>query len=283
MQPHNKTAALSFSKLGGSAQHQISHGSEILFRIGYAAYGLIYLLIGSLAFALAIGMGGKITDPKGALATIGQQPFGKFILLLLGVGLVGYVLWRFAQAFLNIEHKPNKAKYIFARIGQAISGIIYSAIAVVAIRGFMAEGQTSSGGGSPWARLMAMDGGHYIIMAVGAILLIVAATQVFKGVKEKFMEGFEGAHMTADEEKAVRVSGKVGYIARGVTFAIIGYFCLKAGFQHDPSEAKTTKSALEFIAAQPFGTIALGVVAAGFIAFAIHCLLAAKNQRFARV
>lgn len=283
MQPRNRSAALSFSKMGADAHHQISHGSELLFRAGYAAYGLIYLLIGSLAFALAIGMGGKITDPKGALATIGQQPFGKFILLLLGVGLVGYVLWRFAQAFLNIEHKPNKAKFIFARIGQAISGILYSAIAVIAIRGFMANGRTSGEGGSPWARLMAKDGGHFIIMAVGAIFLIVAASQVVKGIKEKFMEDFEAAQMNSDEAKAVRLSGKIGYIARGVTFAIIGYFCIKAGFQHDPSEAKTTKGALEFIAAQPFGTIALGLVAAGFIAFAIHCLLAAKNQRFARI
>lgn len=283
MQPHHKNAALSFSKMGGATQHQLSHGSELLFRTGYAAYGLIYLLIGSLAFALAIGMGGKITDPKGALATIGQQPFGKFILLLLGVGLVGYVLWRFAQAFLNIEQKPNKAKFIFARIGQAISGIIYSTIAIVAIRGFMDDGRTSAGGDSPWTRLMAMEGGHSVIMAIGIILLIVAAVQVFKGVKEKFMEDFEGARMNTDERKAVRLSGKVGYVARGITFAIIGYFCLKAGFQHDPSEAKTTKGALEFVAAQPFGTIALGLVAAGFIAFAIHCLLAAKNQRFARI
>jgi hypothetical protein len=47
-------------------------------RVGYAAKGVVYLIIGFLAAKLAIGQGGAATDQQGALHTIYDQPFGKF-------------------------------------------------------------------------------------------------------------------------------------------------------------------------------------------------------------
>ena len=54
-------------------------------RVGYAAKGVVYLIIGFLAAQLAIGQGGKATDQRGALHTIYDQPFGKFLLLVVAI------------------------------------------------------------------------------------------------------------------------------------------------------------------------------------------------------
>ena len=47
-------------------------------RVGYAAKGVVYLIIGFLAAKLAIGQGGAATDQRGALHTIYDQPLGNF-------------------------------------------------------------------------------------------------------------------------------------------------------------------------------------------------------------
>src|SRR5437879_11631312 len=90
-----------------------------LARLGYAVKGIVYLIIGGLALKLAIGHGGAATDQRGALQTIYEQPFGKFLLIIVGVGLVGFALWSFIQAIFDTEGKGTKAKGMLARVGYA--------------------------------------------------------------------------------------------------------------------------------------------------------------------
>src|SRR3954468_2573647 len=71
-----------------------------LGRMGYVAKGVVYTLIGVLAVQTAIGAGGRTTDSKGALEQVGDAPFGEFLLITIGIGLVGYALWRFIQGFM---------------------------------------------------------------------------------------------------------------------------------------------------------------------------------------
>ena len=71
---------------------------ERLARFGYAAKGVVYVLVGFLAFQAAFNWGGKITGTQGAFQTIASGPFGKVLLFLVAVGLLGYVVWRFVQA-----------------------------------------------------------------------------------------------------------------------------------------------------------------------------------------
>src|SRR5579862_8206080 len=78
-----------------------SRGFESLARSGFAARGLIYVIIGVLAIKLAVGAGGTTTNQQGALKTIAHQPFGKVLLVLVAIGLGGYALWRLIHALLG--------------------------------------------------------------------------------------------------------------------------------------------------------------------------------------
>ena len=79
-------------------------------RVGYAAKGVVYLIIGFLAAKLAIGQGGAATDQRGALHTIYDQPLGKFLLIVVAIGLLAFALWSVIQAIYDTEGKGSKAK-----------------------------------------------------------------------------------------------------------------------------------------------------------------------------
>ena len=114
---------------------------ETLARFGYATKGVVYVIVGILAVMTAIGAGGSTTGSSGAIETIAQQPFGRILVGLTALGLIGYVIWRFVQAMMDPEDKGSDAKAIVARIGYAISGIVYAGLA------FLAARMALSGGG----------------------------------------------------------------------------------------------------------------------------------------
>jgi len=59
-----------------------------LARLGYTVKGIVYVVIGWLAVMVAIGHGGKATDQSGAIQTINSLPFGKFLLVIVAIGLL---------------------------------------------------------------------------------------------------------------------------------------------------------------------------------------------------
>src|SRR5688500_17457739 len=68
-------------------------------RVGLATSGIIYLLIGILAVRIAFGDSDENADQKGAIETIGRQPFGKVLLVLLVIGFVVLTVWYAAKAY----------------------------------------------------------------------------------------------------------------------------------------------------------------------------------------
>jgi len=100
-----------------------------LARLGYACKGVVYLLIGVFAVQLALGDGGKAPDNTTALQAIYVQPFGKFLLIVVMIGLCGFVLWSLIQAIFDTEGKGRKVKGIIARLGYAGVAVAYAALA----------------------------------------------------------------------------------------------------------------------------------------------------------
>ena len=79
-----------------------------LARAGLVAKGITYAIVGALAFQVAFDAGGKLEDRPGALQAVAESTLGRFLLGALAVGLGGYALWCFAQAYLG--EKPRAAR-----------------------------------------------------------------------------------------------------------------------------------------------------------------------------
>jgi hypothetical protein len=82
----------------------------LLARLGYAVKGVVYLVIWFLAAQLAAGAGGKATDQRGAIQTISSLPFGKFLLIVITIGLFAFALWCFIQALFGTEGEGRDTK-----------------------------------------------------------------------------------------------------------------------------------------------------------------------------
>lgn len=254
---------------------------ERLARLGYTAKGIVYAIVGVLAVQAAFGTGGRTTDTKGALHTIAAQPFGKFLLVLLTIGLIGYVLWRFVQAIQDPEHKGDDAKGWARRLGYGISGLIYAGLALSAIQLITGTG----GGGSSnstedWtARLLSQPFGQWLVGTVGAFTIGLGFYQFYKAYKAKFRKQLKLQQMSPTEETWATRIGRLGLAARGVVFIIIGFFLIQAGIHSNPNEAIGLDGALQALARQPYGPWLLGIVALGLVAYAIHMWVQARYRR----
>jgi Domain of Unknown Function (DUF1206) len=68
----------------------------------------------------------------------------------------------------------------------------------------------------------------------------------------------------------VTALGRFGFVARSVVFTMIGLFLVYAAFDSNAREAKGFAGALRLIQQQAYGSILLGVTAAGLLAFGIY-------------
>ena len=102
---------------------------ERVARFGFAARGLVYILVGLLAAGAAAGMGSRATDPHGALRAVGRQPLGTAFLAVLACGLAAYAIWRFLQAGLDLERKGSGLRALAVRASFIASGIGHAGLA----------------------------------------------------------------------------------------------------------------------------------------------------------
>src|SRR4051794_22624734 len=256
--------------------HDVAHDAdpwvERLARLGYAVRGILYMTVGLLAFLLATGRGGATTDKNGTIAAIGSQPFGKLLLVIIAVGLVGYSLWGFVRAIFDPLKRGTDPKGIAQRLGYVVSGISYGLLVIPTVRFIMGDG--GSGGSSQGAqdltaKLMSQPFGVWLVGLIGLIGIGGGLGQIFQAVKADFKKDLKFHEMNGREQEfAIRV-GRFGMAARGVVFAMLGFFVVQAALQHDPKQAKGVDGALQTLLQQPYGPWLMGIVALGLVSFGV--------------
>jgi hypothetical protein len=262
------------------AARKASPWIERLARAGYVAYGVVYALVGVLAVQAAFGGGGRTASQEGALRQVLLAPLGRVLLGMIVVGLLAYAMWRLFQGILDPENEGRDAKGIARRSDHALNGLFHAALALSA--GQLVLGSGGGGGGSPddWtARLLAQPFGRWLAVIAGAVIVGAGLYQLYKAHKADFREELKSGEMSARAMTWATRSGRLGYAARGVVFAMIGVFLVQAALQTDPDEARGLGGALETLASQPFGPYLLGAVALGLVAYGVFMFVMARYRR----
>ena len=256
---------------------------KLLARFGFGAKGVVYLIIGGLALATALGVGGALTDQNGAIHVIYQQPFGVFLLIVSAIGWLGYALWCFIEAALDTEHKGADAKGVLTRVGYAAVGTIYTGLALVALglaTGKGSGGKSSNSQAQDWtARLLGFPLGVALVVLVGLIVLGIAGVLFYRAYSANFRQQLQLGKAPAEAGKGIVMLGRVGYSALGVVFTIIGIFFIVAALQHNPSQARGLSGALGTLLQEPFGHLLLALVALGLLAYGAYSLAQARVRR----
>lgn len=256
-------------------------GLHLLARAGYAARGVIYVIVGSFAALAAVGPGGETPDSRGALVEIVNAPFGKILLGMVAVGLVGYALWRAVQALLDADDHGTDLQGLVIRSGLAVSALTHAGLAVAAAGIVFGWGTGGSGDSSrEWtARLMSQPWGAWLVGAAGLAIVGAGVAHGIKAWRGDFRRRFD---IDEQEQRYIMPVSRFGLYARGAVFVIIGGFLIVAAVQNDPSEARGLSGALRALQDQPYGWILLGIVAVGLIAFGAYSIIESAYRRIGR-
>lgn len=237
-----------------------------LTRIGFAARGIMYLIIGYLALR-----SGRTEDGAGALDALSEGS-GAVLLWVMAAGFFAYGFWRLSEAWVDSEGHGSDAKGKVARFGGAISGLVHFGLGYLAIK--LASGSGGGGGDgarSGAAKALELPLGEIALFIVAAGLFATGAVQLVKAAKADFL------HQLAPEAAGqtwVKWMGRAGYAARGLIFLMMAWFLFQAGLNSDPGEAGGMAAALD-----SFPGTARKAVAAGLLLFGLFSLVEARFRR----
>jgi hypothetical protein len=255
----------------------------LLGRAGLAARGVVYVTIGTLALMEALNIGGgKVVDQRGAIGVLGDSTFGPILLWGVAIGLAAYVLWRGTQVIFGPRDDRSTKKQISKRAVALSSGVAYSGIALTALRAALGESSSSKGGSAQQqgaAYALSQPLGQWIVGAIGAAVIVAAFVQFRRALTAKFSERLDDHELSAEHSRWARNAGRAGYAARGVAFALIGWFFIQAALSDNASETGGLQQVLRTLASHSAGPILLGVVGAGLALFGVYSLVEARYRR----
>jgi uncharacterized protein DUF1206 len=248
-----------------------------LVRFGMVAYGVVHLLVAWLAIQLALGEHAKNASQKGAMQVLAKQSFGPVLLWLIAIGMFALVLWRAFEAVVGHQEYDGGKRWR-KRAVSAFKAILYGYVCYLALS--YAIGSGSSGGSSSTSytsTLMNQPFGRWLVGLVGLAIIAYGINYARRGWTEKFMENLDARGTAGDTGKAYRIVGKVGYIAKGVAFMVVGGLFVAAGVTHHAKKSGGLDQALHTVLQQPFGPFLLILIALGIACYGLFCFARARH------
>jgi fumarate reductase subunit D len=236
-------------------------------RLGYAASGVLHLLLAWVTVQLAWTSGGEQADQpaqadqQGALAQVADNGVGVVLLWVLLAGFVLLALWQATEA---IAHGSAGD-----RVKAAAKALTYAVLAATTVQ--VLTGSAGSGGsggpGQATSTLLGSAGGRLLVGAVGLGVVAVGGYHVVKGWRESFLDD-----LRAHPGRWVRRAGRIGYVGKGAALAVVGVLLVVAAVRSDPEQAEGLDAALHALAGLPFGAVLLTLVALGFAGYGVYAL-----------
>ncbi|MGH8166889.1 MAG: DUF1206 domain-containing protein, partial [Woeseiaceae bacterium] len=199
--------------------------------------------------------------------------------------LLGYAVWRFFQSILNADDHHRDAKGYIVRAGMFVSSISHLALAVycaglVWVGIGMSGGSPRSGGQentdeiASW--ILSQPYGKWLLGLVGLCIIGAGLAQLVNGYNEGYRKWLEMNPSTLD--KVTHIC-RVGLMARGVVFLIIGGMIIWAAVEVNPDKATGLGGALDALRSQPYGKWLLAIIAIGLLAFSVYSFIEAGYRR----
>lgn len=245
-------------------------------RIGIASRGVIYLLLGYLAFDIALhGSAPNQTSSTGALQALEARPGGTFLLVVLAIGLGCYAAWR----VFDVVTGTNGA---MSRVSSLVVGLIYALLCFRAVK--LVADHSAGGGGSsnpePWvAKVMSWSGGTVAIELAGAVIVAAGVGLAVWGIFHHYDKKLALERVSRPWQIVIKTLGGFGDLARGAVVALFGVYLIAAGVTSNPTHAKSVDQTLRALVHHPFGALAIGAIAVGLVSFGIFSFFDARFRR----
>lgn len=248
---------------------------------GLTAKGVVYVLLGLLAFMAAFELGSQGDNENatqtGTLRFIKDWPAGNVLLIIMAIGIFCYSIWRGIEIF----HVDNDKKGWAKRLRYLFSGLSYLAFGITALKIGGGGSQSNSDQNQNIAiELMSKPFGQLLVGLGGLIFAGVGIYQIYYGLSEKYQKHVQDLSLQSTHSSLLLRSGKIGYVSRGVVWLVIAILFFRAAFHAAASEAGSTGKAFRFIENSPLGSLLLGLLGLGVIAYGVFNFIRARYERF---
>ena len=252
-----------------------------LARVGLVAYGAMHLLIGYLAARLAWGLRGADADQTGALQTVADGPGGSVVLWTIGLGMLALALWqggevlRWLHGLFDREHRMRTAIVCVKCLAKAV---VYGVLGITALLFAVGvEYEADESLRELTGDTLGVPGGALVVGAVAAGVVAVGLYTLARGVTGGFMKDIDLPTAPDRWEPLIEGIGRVGYIAKGIAFGLVGVLLWRAATSADVSTATGLEGAMTAVlGVAAAGPWLLTGIALGFAAFGLYALARAR-------
>jgi hypothetical protein len=247
-------------------------------RIGWAARGVLYFMLGALATLAAIGEGGGLHDGAGVVSWVMGLPAGTLLVALCACGFAGYASYCAALLIFGQENSDSRWAAAFVRAKGAVGCIVYGSLTFTSVQLLLGHHERGDSKKVWTAALLAEPWGRVLLGVIGVGLIGFGVYQCVYAASAKHREEVSAGAMSAHEQVAFLWIGRVGLVARGVVFGVIGFFIVRAAIAAAPSgSSASTSGALREI--RHVGWVPLATIAVGLAAYGILQLFYAKYRK----
>jgi len=257
-------------------------------RLGYAAIGVVYVLIAAIATRALLGWsGGENANPKHAMQWLELKSlFGTVALIAIGLGMLGYGAWRGLAAFTDPEHEGASPIGLLKRAGFLISGLTHAGLGAQAF--YYAAGSigaahpspSTRGGAAGWtASVMKVPLGRWAVFAVGVGIAMYAVYEVYRSVRWKIRDVLRNDRGPTLARDLTVWLGRTGMAIRAVVIGMIGVLLVRSAVDFDPSKAAGIGKAIAALGAWRYGWYAVAITAIGFAIYGVYQILMARFRK----
>jgi hypothetical protein len=251
-----------------------------LARTGLIAYGAMHLLIGYLALRLAWRVRGADADQTGALQTVADGPGGTVLLWGIGLGMLALALWQAGEVLLwwrGLLDRAHRLRTALVCAKCLAKALVYAVLGITALlfavgAGYEADQRLQDLTDST----LEIPGGSVLVGAVAVGVVAVGLYSLVRGFTGGFMRDIDLPAAPDRWEPLIEGIGRVGYVAKGIAFGLVGILLWQAARSADVSTATGLDGAMTAIAGVRAGPWLLSAVAAGFAAFGVYALARAR-------
>lgn len=249
---------------------------ELLARAGFAASGILHLLVGAIAIRLAMGGSGK-ADFSGAVSELASQPAGPFLLWASFAACVALALWQASDAIFDYNRLPTKEK-AGKKAKAAAQALVFTGLALTLVSfamGTGSGGDNSQSASDLTASVIKAPGGVALLVLIGVGIAVTGVVYAIRGFRKSFEK-----HLTMPASPkartAVTVLGVTGYVAKGIVLLLTGLLIAVATLRAHPEESTGLDGGLRALRDQPFGLYLLAAVGAGLICYGVFMIVRAR-------
>lgn len=256
-------------------------------RLGLACRGTVYLLVGYLAFRLALAVHGRTGAPAssaGAVQAAVSPAWGRIPLVLLVAGLAAYALTQLLEAVF----RPSRAESATGRWRQrAVSSwgcLLYSAFCLSTARLLLETPPRQTAQSEQrqdidvTATVLRTGWGQLLLILAGLLIMAAAVEMGRRSVWLDFRERFTAEHMSRPLAMVTRAVGAYGCIARSVVLVLVGFFIIKAAVLSSARQVKGLDAVFRSVASSAGGAWLLALLACGLFCYGLYCLIEARYR-----